>query len=192
MLPILVQPNGARWAKRSSGSPLISCNAQCNYVYSNPIKISTTGLSPILGNGLCLRRLFFFGLQSITLMFPVTRFTVYAFILTLALPSNDSNSIWTGIVYSASLCPFKTFTESCSTGPFNHRHVLVLASSKSALTIIFRFHLFKTTGIVRKTISLMGLYYFESFAHVQLALIALLLLLVVFVRHCFCFVYLLS
>ena len=38
----------------------------------------------------------------------------------------------------------------------------------------------------------MGLYCFVSFAHVQLALIALLLLLLVFVRDCCCFVYLLS
>ena len=50
------------------------------------------------------------GLQSITLMFPVTQFDFYAFILTLVLSSNDPNSIRTGIVSSVLLCPFNMFT----------------------------------------------------------------------------------
>ena len=56
------------------------------------------------------------GLQSITLMFLVTRITLYASILSLLFPSSESNLIWTDIVSSVSLYPFNTFTWSCSTG----------------------------------------------------------------------------
>ena len=96
------------------------------------------------------------GLLSVTLMFPVTRITVYAFILTLVLPPND-------------LIPFEQTSLSAPMSllisiqqQHPRWHLFWWFHHLKVRWTVFRFPFFKTTDVFRKTISLMSLYCFVT------------------------------
>ena len=155
-LPIQVHPSGVSLAIGSPGPPLISCVEQWSSAQSSPIRMSTIGRFAVQGKSIfsrCGHRLLN-PFQSITLMFPVTLFGVYAVTFILTLPVALFNSIPVGLDSNVLTCPFKTLTVTVSILPLRPSsaatssltYVFVLASSSKALTFSERLPFFSMTG----------------------------------------------
>ena len=143
-LPIQVHQCGVSLAVGSPGPPLISCVEQWSSAQSRPIRMSTIGWFAVRGKSIfsrCGHRLLN-PFRSITLMFPVTLFVVYAATFILPLPVTLFNSISIGLDSNVLTCPFKTLTVIVSILPLRPSsaatssltYVFMLASSSRALT----------------------------------------------------------